>query len=68
MSAKPFIQIDLEQVKTTKNMIRYEKFPGDDEGNRRASTPNQYWQQTALASAFGKFPKKIRITVESLDE
>lgn len=61
------ITIVVEQVKQTKNMVRFEKFPGDDEGNRRATVPNLYIQQTALATAFGKFPKKLKITIEEVE-
>lgn len=64
----PLICIDLMQVKVAKNTVRYEKFPGDDESNRRATVQMLYVQQTALASAFSKFPRKIRITIEEIQE
>lgn len=62
-----FVSVELEQTKETKNMIRFEKFPGDEESNRRATVPNLYVQKTALAAAFSKFPKKIRITIEEIE-
>lgn len=64
---KPFIQLDVSQVKETKNMVRFEKFPGDEDANRRATVPNLYVQQKDLATAFGKFPKKVRITIEEIE-
>lgn len=61
------ITIELTQVKEALNTVRYEKFPGDKEGNNRATVPNMYVQQNALACAFGKFPKKIKITIEEVE-
>lgn len=56
--------VTLQMVKETKNMVRYEVFPGDEEANRRATTPNLYLQKSVLAAAFGKFPKTIQLTIE----
>lgn len=62
------ISLVVEQVKPTKNMVRFEKFPNDEESNRRATLPNVYIQQRDLYAAFGKFPAKVRITIEEVIE
>lgn len=64
VKATSLVTIELTQVKETKNMVRFEKFPGDDESNRRATIPNLYVQKTALAAAFNGFPQKIKVTIE----
>ena len=58
------ICVTLEKEKETKNMVRY-KAPGLDEDIQRTATmPTIYIRKTALASAFSKFPEKIKVTVE----
>lgn len=67
MIPSPSITIEVTNVKETKNMVRFEKFPGDEDSNRRATVPNVYIQKTALATAFGKFPSKIKVTIEVVE-
>lgn len=62
------ISFVVTSVKPTKNMVRFEKFPGDEESNRRATMPNAYVQQRELMAAFSKLPKKVRITIEEVIE
>lgn len=57
------VTIELEKAKETKNMVRYEPMPGDEERNRKATVPNLYVQQNVLKAAFGDFPKKIKIQI-----
>lgn len=61
----PFIQCDLEFGKQTKNMIKFVANQ-DLEVARRATVADIYVRQTALANAFGKFPAKVRITIEEV--
>lgn len=58
-----FIIVTLELEKETKNMVRY-RAPGDEDASSRANVPLQYIRKTALASAFGKFPAKLKLTIE----
>lgn len=57
----------LESGWETKNMVNF-VFDQDPKKSRHADVPNLYVRQTALKEAFGKFPKKIKVTVEAVEE
>ena len=63
MTEVRFLQVTMEKEKETKNMVRYAA-PGGDEAQHTASIPLVYVRKTHLASAFGGFPEKIKLTVE----
>lgn len=60
---EPFIVVELQQTKETKNMVRYDAH-ADEETSRHANVPNLYVRKTVLATAFNGFPKKIKVTIE----
>jgi hypothetical protein len=62
---EPFIVVELQQTKETKNMVRYDA-DKDEEVSRRANVPNLYVRKTVLAAAFNGFPQKIKVTIEGV--
>jgi hypothetical protein len=58
------VSVTLQQEKETKNMVKFVA-PGTPDEQRHGTIPNLYVRKTALASAFGKFPTSIRVTVET---
>lgn len=64
MEPSKFIQVELQKVKETKNMIRYDADALDENASRQGTVPNIYIRKTALANAFGGFPASIKLTIE----
>ena len=54
------IVVELPKVKETKKGVKY----GSDDWDHATCPGHLYPLKTALASAFGKFPDRIKITIE----
>ena len=60
------IVVDLRVMSEKKNTIRFDSSAVEEE-NRSANVQNIYIKKTALAAAFGGWPKKgVRVTIEAL--
>ena len=61
------IRVELQLKKETKNMVRFDADPLDEDVSRHATVPSIYVRKTALANAFGGFPQGITVTIEKGD-
>lgn len=56
------VVFELPLVKETKNRVRYSQ----DDFEHATVGGNLYPLKTVLASAFGKFPERIKVTIEEV--